>query len=168
MNSAVQLLMNHGVAGLFVTVLADQAGLPAPAVPLMFVLGSLARPAHLDIVTSIAVAMVACLLADLFWYQVGRQTLIKRLRGHGVTLQGSESCMRHKIAAAFNRNADGVLLLAKFIPGPNLVSPLAGLSGVKPLRFLIVDALASILWAGSFLTFGYCFAQRIQACCFHI
>ena len=168
MNNILQLLMNHSVAVLFVAVLADQAGLPAPAVPLLFALGSLARPAHLDIVTSISVAMVACLLADLFWYQVGRQALSNRLRGQGTRLQGSESRMRRKIAAAFNRHADGVLLLAKFIPGPNLVSPLAGLSGVKPLRFLIVDTFASILWAGSFLTLGYYFAQRIHECGFHI
>jgi membrane protein DedA with SNARE-associated domain len=39
MDQAIRFLMNHGAAALFVAVLAEQAGLPVPSVPLLLAIG---------------------------------------------------------------------------------------------------------------------------------
>ena len=53
------------------------------------------------------------------------------------------------------------LLFAKFVPGLNFAAPpLAGTSGVSPLRFLLFDGLASVLWAGGYMMLGYTLSEQ--------
>jgi undecaprenyl-diphosphatase len=55
------------------------------------------------------------------------------------------------------------LLFAKFVPGLNFAAPpVAGLSGVSPLRFLLFDSLASVFWAGSHMVLGYTFCGQLE------
>jgi len=56
------------------------------------------------------------------------------------------------------------LLLAKFVPGLNAVSsPLAGITHMKPAKFLFWDVMGSLLWAGALLGTGYIFSGQIEA-----
>jgi uncharacterized membrane protein YdjX (TVP38/TMEM64 family) len=55
------------------------------------------------------------------------------------------------------------LLVAKFLPGLGLVTlPLAGIFHMRLRRFLLYDALGSLLWAGAFLGLGYAFSDQIE------
>src|SRR5207253_1517892 len=61
------------------------------------------------------------------------------------------------------------LLLAKFLPGLSTVAPpLAGIFHMRPRRFLLFDALGSLLWAGSFLGLGYIFSGQIERVAEHL
>jgi hypothetical protein len=54
-------------------------------------------------------------------------------------------------------------LLAKFVPGLSTVAPpLAGIFHMRARRFLLFDALGSLLWAGTFLGLGYVFSGQID------
>jgi len=55
------------------------------------------------------------------------------------------------------------LLFAKFLPGVNTVAPpLAGVVGMSRWRFLLFDALGTLLWAGTFLGLGFAFSGEIE------
>jgi len=101
-------------------------------------------------------------MADSLWYQMGRR--------HGATVlrllcrisPAPDSRIRH-IEGAFGRHGASALLFAKFVPGLNFAAPpLAGTSGVSPLRFLLFDGLASVLWAGGYMMLGYTFSGQFE------
>src|SRR6266849_5778150 len=61
------------------------------------------------------------------------------------------------------------LLLAKFLPGLGTVAPpLAGIFHMRPRRFLLFDALGSLLWAATFLGLGYVFSGQIERVAEHL
>jgi membrane protein DedA with SNARE-associated domain len=162
MDHAVQFLFRHGHAVLFAWIFAEQVGLPIPTVPLLLAAGSLATTGRMNLAGSLGLALAACLMADSLWYQIGRwrgpEMLRLLLR---ISLEPDSSARR--IEAASRRYGECALLVAKFVPGLNLAAPpLAGISGVNPLRFLIFDILGSVLWAGGYITLGYIFSGQFE------
>src|SRR5271170_5176979 len=161
MNYATQCFMTHAIVVLFVCVLAEQSGLPIPSVPVLLAAGSQASAGRISPIFSIAVALVASLTADSFWYQVGRRRRSKLPQESAQIAPQPRSWISRTIAAC-GRHQAGALLLAKFLPGPNLASPLAGISGLTRSRFLIFDSMASFVWAGGYITVGYFFSTQLQ------
>jgi outer membrane protein TolC/membrane protein DedA with SNARE-associated domain len=160
LNQILQFLSNHGVALLFVSVLAGQGGLPVPDVPVLLAAGSLASLGRGSLAESMAVAIIACLIADVFWYQVGRRRRVKLISG---VEQSPKSENRLRCAmGAFERHGVGALLISKFIPGPNLLSPLAGMSGMTQVRFAFLDGFAAAIWAGSYIVAGFIFSSQLH------
>lgn len=168
MNGFLQFLFCHGEACLFFWILAEQAGLPIPTFPLLMAAGSLASIGQMNFAWSVGLAWAACLMADSLWYVIGRWRGARVLRLLCRISLDPDSCA-HRIKAASRRHGACAMLVAKFVPGLNFAAPpLAGISGVTPLRFLIFDSFASILWAGSYMTLGYFFTGqfvRLAACC---
>jgi len=131
-----------------------------PDVPVLLAAGSLANVGRASLVESVTVAIVACLLADGFWYQMGlhrRGQFLKR----AARSPRSESRLRCAMGA-FKRHGAGVMLISKFIPGPSLVSPLAGIAGMTRIRFLLLDGLAAAIWAGAYIGAGSIFGSQLQ------
>jgi len=162
MDQAVQFLVRHGDAVLFAWIFAEEAGLPIPTIPLLLAAGALASTGPFHFAWSLVLALSPCLMADSLWYQMGRR--------HGATVlrllcrisPAPDSCISH-IKAAFGRHGASALLFAKFVPGLNFAAPpLAGTSGVSPLRFLLFDGLASVLWAGGYMMLGYTFSGQFE------
>jgi len=69
---APDLLAHYGAAVVFAWAFAVQAGLPAPAVPMLLGAGALSGSGHMDLAVSILAAMTATLGADVLWYSLGR------------------------------------------------------------------------------------------------
>jgi membrane protein DedA with SNARE-associated domain len=74
------VLVQNGVAVLFAWAFAVQAGLPAPAVPMLLAAGALSGSGHMNLALVIGAAAVATLGADGLWYTLGR-TLGTRVLG---------------------------------------------------------------------------------------
>jgi len=54
-------------------------------------------------------------------------------------------------------------MAAKFLPGVGLIfPPLAGMNGMSSGRFLLYDALGSILYTGCFLLLGLLFSNQLN------
>lgn len=49
MSPISHLVVSHGIAVLFVAVLAEQAGLPVPSSPILFGVGSFVRLGHMNL-----------------------------------------------------------------------------------------------------------------------
>jgi rhodanese-related sulfurtransferase len=106
--------------------------------------------------------VLACLIADTFWFYLGRY------RGHrvlGLLCRISlepDSCVR-RTQNVFTRYGLRGVVVGKFVPGLGTVAPpLAGMAGVKIGRFLLADGLGSVLYGGSFLFLGYLLSNQIQ------
>ena len=157
-----QFLIRHGYAVLFVWVLAEQLGLPLPATPLLLAAGALAGAGQMSLWLALALAVFACMLGDVSWYEFGR------LRGGKVlnllcriSLE-PDSCVR-KTENAFVRHGSRSLVIAKFVPGLNTMAPpLAGIIGMRLGRFLIFDALGALLYLGSFIGLGFVFSNQLE------
>jgi membrane protein DedA with SNARE-associated domain len=161
MSPIIHILVSHGAVTLFVAVLAEQGGLPIPSAPMLLAAGSFIRLGRMNLPISIGVAMAACLVADSSWYEVGRRRRL-RVLGKRAARTVAPKHRGRLIKTALDRSELGTLLLAKFLPGPNLISPLVGLLGRSRGHFLIFDGIASIIWASGYIAVGYIFSNKLQ------
>src|SRR5213594_3176691 len=145
MSPAPDLLMNYGVAVVFAWAFAVQAGLPAPAVPMLLGAGALSGSGHMDITDSILAAMIATLGADILWYSLGRS---RGPRMFDILCRFSldpDSLIRHA-KERFAAHRVRYLIIAKFLPGVNpLAAGLAGAIPIRPDRFLLYAIAGSLL-----------------------
>jgi membrane protein DedA with SNARE-associated domain len=162
MDEVAQLVATHGYLFLAGWVLVDQLGVPIPAIPVLVMAGALSGAGKLELELTIAVAALAAIPSDLFWYQAGR------LRG-GTVLRvlcrlslEPDSCVR-STEETFVRHGPRSLLVAKFIPGyQTLAAALAGMSGIPLHRYLAYDVPAAFLWSSAYIGLGYLFHGQID------
>ena len=162
MNEATLFLIRYGPLLVFTVVFLDQMGVPLTAVPWLLAAGALSATGKFSALLGLGITVLACLLADTFWFYLGRY------RGHRVldflcrvSLE-PDSCVRHT-QNMFTRYGLRGVLVAKFLPGLSTVAaPLAGMAGVKVGRFLLADGLGSLLYGGCFIYLGYLFSSHIQ------
>ena len=65
MSGSIDVLVRYGYAVVFGWVLAEQIGLPIPAVPVLLAAGALAGTGRLNLVLVLALAVVASLVSDV-------------------------------------------------------------------------------------------------------
>lgn len=156
------LLLLHGYVFLFGYILAVQAGAPAPADPLLLIMGALSADHFYSPWIAWGGSVLAAMIADLMWFELGRR------RGHKVlalicklSLE-PESCIE-TTEAGYLRRGPWTLLFAKFIPGMNLVSvPLAGAFQMPRSTFILADAGGAALWSGTYLLAGHIFHRQVN------
>ena len=162
LEQAADFLVRHGYAVLFGWVLLEQMGLPIPAAPLLIAAGALARAGKMNLTFAVALAFVAVILADLFWYSLGRYRggrILKLLCR--ISLE-PDSCVR-RTENLFVRHGVRSLLVAKFIPGLNTAAPsLAGVFRMPVRRFLIFDSLGGFLWVVTVTSLGLIFSDQLE------
>jgi len=161
MQEFLQGLSQYGYGLLFLFVLAEQVGLPLPAIPVLLGVGALAGEGRLSLGWAVVVAVVGAAASDLLWYGLGRYRgrpalhLVCR-----VTLE-PDFCVR-RAQDVFLRHGLRALLLAKFVPGLSTVAPpLAGLLRVPLFVFLRWDAAGAVLWAGVWMGAGYLLREQL-------
>src|SRR5437660_1803005 len=162
MHSTLEFLIKHGYVVLLAWVFAEQLGLPIPSLPVVLAAGALSGTGQLSFWTSILLVTIAALSADSIWYTLGKKKGIRILQFLCRISLEPDSCVR-RTEGIFSKQGARSLLVAKFIPGLGLVTPpLAGIFHMRFRRFLLFDALGTMLWAGAFLGLGYVFAGEIE------
>ncbi len=168
MRETIDFLVQHGYSVLFAWVLVEQLGLPVPSLPLLLAGGALAGASRLNFVWLLALALLACLTADVLWYEVGRRRGGKILAFLCRIALEPDSCVR-RAEDAFQSRGSRSLLIAKFVPGLNTVAPpMAGMTGMPLWRFLLFDSLGALLWAGSAASLGYIFSGQLEILAAHL
>ncbi len=162
MDDAIHFLLRHGYIVLFVWVLAEQIGLPLPAVPFLFAAGAMGGSGRLNLGLAIGVAVLASLLSDVTWYEIGRRRGSQVLHLLCRISLEPDSCVR-RTEEVFARHGARSLLVAKFIPGLSTAAPpLAGIFRMRLSRFLLFDSLGALAWAGAFAGMGYLFSDQLE------
>lgn len=162
LHHAFDFLFHHGLAVVFGWVLVEQLGVPIPAMPVLLAAGALAGMGRLNVLAALLFAVLGALASDSLWFQLGRHKGIKILQLLCRISLEPDSCVR-RTQGIFSKQGARSLLVAKFLPGLGLVTPpLAGVFRMRFRRFLLFDAMGSMLWAGVFLAVGYAFAGQIE------
>jgi membrane protein DedA with SNARE-associated domain len=161
LNEPIQFLIEHGYLLLFAWVLIEQMGLPLPAVPLLIAAGALAGSGKLNMIMGLCLAFSAVLLADVFWYYLGRYRGNRVLRLLCRISLEPDSCVR-RTEDVFARHGAHSLLIAKFVPGLNAAPSLAGIFRMPMLRFVAFDSLGAVFWVSTFVLLGYGFSDQLE------
>jgi membrane protein DedA with SNARE-associated domain/rhodanese-related sulfurtransferase len=151
-------------SGIGLAVFGQQFCLPVPAMLLLMTAGALAADGrgdlHLPLVLLSGVA--GCLAADGFWFWLGRRW------GGGIirvvcSLTSDPRASRERSGKIFERWGLKLLLVAKFIPGLDGISPpLAGAQGASVGNFLAYDTTGSLLWSGAYVLLGFVLYRQLD------
>jgi membrane protein DedA with SNARE-associated domain len=145
----------HGYAVIFAVVFAEAIGLPMPAAIALVGGGAAVAAKLLNGPTLFALAVSGMLLGDTLLFVLGRYM--------GWTLLGvlcrlsmnPEACILNS-AESFYKRGKTTLVIAKFIPGVNTMSPpLAGSMRMRPTQFLRFDLAGAVLYVLAYGTLGY-------------
>ena len=163
MNHLLASLAHHGYLLVFVVVLAEAIGLPAPAALALMAGGAAAAAGTLSPAVVLAIALAAMMLGDSLLFLLGGYMGWGLL---GVLCQVSanpESCILRS-AESFYKRGKTTLVVAKFIPGVNsMAPPLAGSMKMRPLQFLRLDFLGAALYVGAYVAVGFLFHNFLAA-----
>ena len=120
--------------------------------------GFFARRGYLDLRWVIAVAFLGTLSADQLAFHLGRiqgaKILAARPRWRAKLERPLDLLHRHRIP---------LILGFRYVYGIRIVTPFAiGLSGVRPLVFLLMDLAGAAVWATAVATLGYLFGFSVE------
>ncbi len=162
MIAILQFVVKHGYSVLFGAMFAHQIGLPVPGPLFLLAAGALAAAGKLGLVPAIGLAVTACVLADWVWYEAGRRRGDRVLHFiHRFTRDPDFHDRRAK--RIFARYGPPILVVAKFVPGLDAVSPpLTGTSTTSRLRFLTFDAVGAGLYSCVYAGLGYVFSHDLD------
>ena len=162
MSDTLLFLLEYGYVILYAFVLAEQIGLPIPAVPVLLGMGALAAGGQMSLAVALSVVLAASLPPDLVWYELGRRRGPRVLaRICAISLE-PDWCVR-RTETLFIRLGRKLLLVAKFLPGLSAVaSPLAGSAGVARWQFILLDITGALTWAGTWMGLGYVFRDALD------
>lgn len=162
MSDTLAFLLAYGYLILYGCVLAEQIGLPIPAVPILLGVGALSGGGQMSLGVAFVVVLAACLPPDLVWYELGRRRGPRVLvRICAISLE-PDWCVR-RTESLFVRFGWRLLLVAKFVPGLSAVAaPLAGSAGVVRWQFILLDITGALVWAGTWMGLGYVFSDALD------
>ena len=156
------LIEHYGLAAVFVNVFVEQLGAPIPAYPTLVITGALSARGNYSASTLLITAVVAALLADLFWYMAGKRYGSRVMSTLCRISLSPDSCVR-QTESVYVRWGASSLLVAKFIPGfASIGSGLAGAMGTRFIVFLFFDSLGAALWAGTAIWLGSLFSTTVD------
>lgn len=162
MDATVQFLTQHGTTMLFLTVLAEQIGLPIPALPVLIAAGALVGTGQMNFAMAAGVAILAALLGDQVWFELGRRKG-RQVLGWLCRISFEPlSCVR-RTEKFFARHGVRSLMVAKFIPGLSTIAPpLAGIMGLRMSQYLLYNGIGAILWVGFGIGLGMVFSNQLE------
>lgn len=162
MDTTVQFLTQHGTAMLFLTVLAEQIGLPIPAFPLLIAAGALVGTGQMDFAMAAGASILAAMLGDQVWFELGRRRG-RQVLGWLCRISFEPlSCVR-RTEEFFAHHGVRSLMVAKFIPGLSTIAPpLAGIVGLRVPQYLLYNGIGTMLWVGSGIGLGIAFSNQLE------
>src|SRR5262249_43849409 len=131
--------------------------------PLLIAAGALIHAGRLLVLPAILCSMVAALIADTIWFELGRHRGRQVLRLVCRLSLEPDSCVR-QTENVFVKYGMSSLLVSKFVPGLNAVAaPLAGHSRKSYLQFAVYDGVGTLIWCGTYIALGYVFSEQLES-----
>jgi membrane protein DedA with SNARE-associated domain len=159
---SIQLLGRYSMVVLPALVVAEQVGVPLPAIPALLVVGALAAKGSASLLLAIGAIVAVALPVDLIWHELGRRRGARVLSSLCRLSLEPDFCVR-RTENLFIRLGVRAMLVAKFVPGlTTVMPPLAGIFGVPRLTFAIYEVAGVCLWAGFWAGTGYVFSDTIE------
>ncbi|HET7559829.1 MAG TPA: DedA family protein [Limnochordia bacterium] len=142
----LHLLQEYGYIGLFISLVIEFFGIPAPAETMLILTGGSTAHGGLNLAWVIAVGVVGAMTGYAAAFGIGRRIGLERLMRWSRRLQVREHHWRRgeRLWAHY-----GILLLigSRYIVGVRHVTPyLAGVFPTSPASFLFWSAVGAVAW----------------------
>jgi len=126
--------------------------------------GFLAHRGYLSLEWVMASAFIGTYVGDQLFFYIGKW------RGTGILTKRPHWQLRsRRVFDLLNRHQVLVILGFRFLYGLRTVTPfLIGMSGVHPLRYLILNGLGAIVWAIAIALLGYVVGETVQIFLEHV
>ena len=161
MNHITQFLISYGGMFLFVVGFAEQSGLPFPGAPWLLAAGALAASGRFSLIAAVCWAAAGCLAADAIWFHLGHRGKSRVFRVFPHLHAVRSRLQRAKLTGSILHGAR-MLTVAKFLPFGSVVPLHAGALEVGSLRFLLVDAFTSVIYAAVYAFLGFAFHKQLE------
>jgi len=156
-------IAKHGYSIIFTVIFLEAIGSPVPGALALLIAGGAAARGTLAPANCMAFALSAMFLGDTLMYFLGKYTGWWLL---GVLCRVSlnpEACILQS-ADSFYKRGRVLLLVAKFIPGINSMSPpLSGSMGMPPVQFFGLDFIGVTLYISTWFGAGFLFSDFLTA-----
>jgi len=157
----LQVLDQYAFVILPALLVAEQFGIPLPAVPALLGFGAMAAHGQANIPLMLSTMAAVALIVDFSWYELGRRRGTQVLRVLGRLSLEPDLCVQ-RAEERFARYGARGMLVAKFVPGLTMIlPPLAGLFAVGRVRFAVYELTGVLLWAGTWIGVGYAFSDAV-------
>lgn len=160
MNQITNFIILYGGPLLFVVGFAEQSGVPFPGGPFLVAAGALAASGKFDLIAAIAWAAAGCVTADTIWFFLGHRgkSRVFRMFPH---LQAVQVRLARANLAKTILHGLRMLTAAKFLPFGTVIPMHAGALAVDRWRFLLVDAVTSVVYATVYAALGFAFHKQL-------
>jgi len=151
------LIAHHGYLLIFIIVLAESIGLPVPAALALVGAGAAVASGVLRAPLVLSLAFSGLLMGDLLLFFLGRYTGWALLGALCRLSINPETCILRS-AESFYKRGKITVMIAKFIPGLNTMSPpLAGSMKMRFGQFLRLDSLGALAYILAYGAIGFIF-----------
>jgi len=160
MNQITHFIISYGAPLLFMVGFAEQSGLPFPGSLFVIAAGALAASGKFNLFAAISWTAFGCITADAILFVLGHRgkTRVFKVFPHLHSVQ-----VKLERATLANTVLHGMrmLTLAKFVPLGQVVAMHAGALQVNRLRFFLVDAFCSVVYAAVYAALGFAFHKQL-------
>jgi membrane protein DedA with SNARE-associated domain len=146
------LITEWGYAAIFLIVILGNVGLPVPEETVLTVSGYLVWRGHLEAVPVICTAIASAALGDNIAYWLGRRygrlVLTRFVKVRAERIERMQALvLRYGMLAVF---------VARFVAGLRFMAgPLAGSTGLTPMRFFVANLLGAVVYVPIAVGAGY-------------
>jgi membrane protein DedA with SNARE-associated domain/rhodanese-related sulfurtransferase len=162
MHQLILLMAQYGLLVVFAGVLLDEGGLPIPCFPILVVAGAATVTGHYSLLLVIAIAVTACVLADLFWYWAGKRYGRRILSLLCRISLAPDSCVR-QTENLFSRVGPWSLLFVRYVPGlTNITVAMAAITPMPAATFILLNMAGAALYFGLPVLLGALFYRAID------
>lgn len=154
------LVTTYGYLAILIGVTVDSFGVPVPGELMLLSASAYAGATHRLVIALVAVAAVlGGILGDNFSYVLGRQGGYRLLRRYGRFIRIDHR--RRRLARfLYRRYGAPVVVTGRFVPVVHIWTAfLAGTNSMAWPRFILLDAVGCVLWAGALSVAGYLFGS---------
>jgi membrane protein DedA with SNARE-associated domain len=162
LNALAGPLDHFGYWAVLLLVMLEDFGIPVPGETVLIAASVYAGTGRLNVVAVGVVGFVAAVIGDNIGFAIGHfggRALVLRW-GRYVRLTEDRL---HKAEAFFDHHGAWIITVARFIEVLRQANGIvAGISGMRWLRFLAFNALGAALWVGTWVSLGYLAGSHID------
>ena len=161
LNSLAGPLNHYGLWAVLLFVLIEDFGIPVPGETILIAASVYAGTGRLNVVAVAAVGFIAAVTGDNIGFAIGH------FGGRALALRWGRYVFLteerlDKAASFFDRHGAWIITVARFVEGLRQANGIvAGITGMRWLRFLVFNALGAALWVGTWVSVGYLAGSHI-------
>jgi membrane protein DedA with SNARE-associated domain len=160
------LIESWGAAGVALLMFLENLFPPIPSEVVLPIAGYQASQGHLSLPAAVLAGTAGSLAGVTLWYLAGRWLGTGRLkrfaRRHGRWLTLTPDDI-DKVGEWFGHHGGKAVLVGRMVPGVRtLISIPAGVTGMSPLRFLVLSGVGTAVWSSGLIVAGHALGERFD------